>query len=160
MSSPNTHAKGSSSSRSLAYLTGDGVDNHVIKVRSKLYPFAQKNLDENVLYLFENTLVLGPHWFGSVLKEIAILFRDDVEVPMCYQSSTSLASHTWVSKNRSHSFPSSEVRNSAVKWSNWIDRLLPRHGADWKKAGIYDAILLSKHSINRDENLRAAALCF
>ncbi|CAL8991241.1 unnamed protein product [Prunus brigantina] len=28
------------------------------------------------------------------------------------------------------------------------------------RAGIYDVILLSKQSINRDENLRAAALCF
>ncbi|KAI5312691.1 hypothetical protein L3X38_041865 [Prunus dulcis] len=38
--------------------------------------------------------------------------------------------------------------------------LLSRHGAYWKKAGIYDAILLSKYSVNRDENLLAAALCF
>ena len=44
-----------------AYLTGDGVDNHAIEVRSKLHPFAQKNLDEYVLLLFENTLVLDPH---------------------------------------------------------------------------------------------------
>ncbi|CAL2240046.1 unnamed protein product [Prunus armeniaca] len=129
MSSPNTRAKGSSSSCSPVYLTGDGVDNHAIE-------------------------------FGPVLKEMAILFRDDAEAPLCYQSSTSLASHTWVSKNLSHSFPSSEVRNSAVKWSDWIDRLLPRHGTHWKRSGIYDAILLSRHSINRDENLLAAALCF
>ncbi|CAL2246205.1 unnamed protein product [Prunus armeniaca] len=112
---PNTRAKGSSSSRSPAYLTGDGVENHAIEVRSKLYPFAQKNLDENVLHLFKNTLVLGPHWFGPVLKEMAILFRDDAEAPLCYQSSTSLASHTRVSKNLSCSFPSIKVRNSAVK---------------------------------------------
>ncbi|KAI5311288.1 hypothetical protein L3X38_000042 [Prunus dulcis] len=44
--------------------------------------------------------------------------------------------------------------------SDWIDRLLLRHGAYWKKARIYDAILLSKYSINRHENLLAAALCF
>ncbi|CAL8090254.1 unnamed protein product [Prunus armeniaca] len=85
------------------------------KVRSKLHPFAKKNLDENVLHLFENTLVLGPH---------------------C------------------------EVRNSPVKWEDWIDRLLPKYGTHWKRAGIYDAILLSKQSVNRDENLLAAALCF
>ncbi|CAL8993532.1 unnamed protein product [Prunus brigantina] len=153
MSSPNC-ANGSSSSRSPAYLTGDGVDNHVIEVRSKLHPFAQKNLGENVLHLFENPLVLGLHWFGHIPKEIAILFRDDAKAPLCYQSSTSLASHTWVSKNLSRSFPSSEVRNSA------IDRLLPRHRSHWKRAGIFDAILLSKQSINRDENLLAAALRF
>ncbi|CAL2256412.1 unnamed protein product [Prunus armeniaca] len=123
MSSPNTRAKGSSSSRSPAYLTGDGVENHAIEVRSKLYPFVQKNLDENVLHLFKNTLVLGPHWFGAVPKEMAILFRDDVEAPL-------------------------DVRNSAVKWLDWINRLLPRHRAYWKRAGIYD------------ENLLAAALCF
>lgn len=160
MSSPNTRAKSSSSSCSPAFLTGDGVDNHAIEVRSRLHPFAQKNLDENVLHLFENTLVLGPHWFGPVLKEMTILFKDDAEAPLCHQSSTSLASYTWVSKNLSRSFPSSEVRNSTVKWSDWIDRLLPRHGAHWKRAGIYDAILLSRHSINGDENLMAAALCF
>ncbi|CAL9025371.1 unnamed protein product [Prunus brigantina] len=51
--------------------------------------------------------------------------------------------------NLSHSFPSSEVRNSPVKWADWIDRLLPRYGAHWKRVGIYDAILLSKQSINR-----------
>ncbi|CAL8086646.1 unnamed protein product [Prunus armeniaca] len=85
MSSPNTRAKGTSSSRFPAYLTGDGVDSHAIE-------------------------------FGPVLKKMAILFRDDAEASLCYQSSTSLASHTWVNKNLSHSFPSSEVRNSAVKW--------------------------------------------
>ncbi|VVA41671.1 PREDICTED: aminotransferase, partial [Prunus dulcis] len=75
-------------------------------------------------------------------------------------STSALASHSWVSKNLSRSFPSSEVRNSPVKWADWIDRLLPRYGGHWRRAGIYDAILLSKQSINRDENLLAAALCF
>ncbi|CAL8136246.1 unnamed protein product [Prunus armeniaca] len=72
---------------------------------------------------------------------MANLFKDDVEAPLCFQSSTPLASHTWVSKNLSCSFPSSEVRNNAMKWSDGIDRLLPRQGAHWKKAGIYNAIL-------------------
>ncbi|CAL2256865.1 unnamed protein product [Prunus armeniaca] len=160
MSSLNTCPKGSSSSRSPAYRTGDGVDDHAIEVRSKLHPYAQKNLDENVLHLFENTLVLVLHWFGLVPEEMANLFKEDAEAPLCFQSSTALSSHTWVSKNLSHSYPSSEVRNSAVRWSNWIDRLLPRHGAYWKKAGIHDAILLSKNFVNRDVNLLAAALCF
>ncbi|CAL8162521.1 unnamed protein product [Prunus armeniaca] len=75
MSSPNTCAKGSSSSVPPAYITGAGIDKHAIEVRSKLHPFAQKNLDENVLHLFENTLVLGPHWFGSVPAEMAKLFK-------------------------------------------------------------------------------------
>ncbi|CAL2255425.1 unnamed protein product [Prunus armeniaca] len=61
MSSPNTRAKSFSSSHSPSYLTGDGVDQHAIEVRSRLHPYAWKNLDENILYLFENTLVLGPH---------------------------------------------------------------------------------------------------
>ncbi|CAL8087267.1 unnamed protein product [Prunus armeniaca] len=160
MSSPNTRAKSSSSSRSPAYLTGDGVDQHAIEVRSRLHPYARKNLDENVLHLFDNTLVLGPHWFGSVLEEIAALLKDDAEAPLCFQSSMALSSHTWVSKNLSRSYPSSEVRNSAVSWSNWIDRLLLRHGAYWKKVGVYDAILLSKNLVNRAENLLATALCF
>ncbi|CAL9024632.1 unnamed protein product, partial [Prunus brigantina] len=124
MSSPNTCAKSSSSLRTPAYLTRDGVDQHAIEVRSRLHPYARKNLDENVLHLFENTLVLGPQ---------------------C--------------KNLSRSYSSSEVRNSAVRWFDWIDKLLLRHGAYWKKAGIYDAILLSKNSVNRDENLPVAALC-
>ncbi|CAL2230429.1 unnamed protein product [Prunus armeniaca] len=109
MSSPNTRAKGSSSSRSPAYLTRDGVDNHTIEVRSKLYPFARQSLDENVLHLFENTLVLGPHWFGHVPEEMTLLFKGDAEAPLCFQSSSALASHTWVSKNLNHPFPSSEV---------------------------------------------------
>ncbi|CAL8112087.1 unnamed protein product [Prunus armeniaca] len=64
------------------------------------------------------------------------------------------------SKYLSRSYPSSEVRNNTVKWSDWIDRLFLKYGAHWKRAGIYDAILLSKQSVNRDENLLAAALCF
>ncbi|CAL8091253.1 unnamed protein product [Prunus armeniaca] len=59
-----------------------------------------------------------------------------------------------------HVFTSSEVRNSSVKWVDWIDKLLPRYEPHWKWAGIYDAILLSKQSVNRDENLLATALCF
>ncbi|CAL2260164.1 unnamed protein product [Prunus armeniaca] len=118
MSSPKTRAKGSSSSRSLAYLIGDGVDQHAIEVCSKLHPFTEKNLDKNVLHLFENTLILGTHWFSALLKEMVHLFKEDVEAPLCLQSSPALASHTWVSKNLSRSYPSSEVRNSAVKWSN------------------------------------------
>ncbi|KAI5324502.1 hypothetical protein L3X38_033575 [Prunus dulcis] len=129
MPSPKTHAKSSSSSH-------DGVDRHEIEVRSKLHPYAQKNLDENILHLFKNTLVLGPHWFGSVPEEMADLSKEDAEAPLCFQSSMHLASHTSVSKNLSRSYPSSEVRNSAVRWSDWIDRLFLRHGAYWKKAGI------------------------
>ncbi|CAL9004407.1 unnamed protein product [Prunus brigantina] len=91
---------------------------------------------------------------------MAELMKNDAEAPLCFESTSALASHTWVSKNLSRSFPSSEVRNSPVKWVDWIDRLLPRYGPHWKRAGIYDAILLSKQSINRDENLLAAALCF
>ncbi|CAL2238070.1 unnamed protein product [Prunus armeniaca] len=91
---------------------------------------------------------------------MAKLMKKDAEAPLCFESTSALASHSWVSKNLSRSFPSSKVRNSSVKWVDWIDRLLPRYGAHWKRAGIYDAILLSKHSINRDENLLTAALCF
>ncbi|CAL2229817.1 unnamed protein product [Prunus armeniaca] len=160
MSSPKTRAQGSSSSIPPDYITRAGVDNHAIEIKSKLHPFAQKNLDENVLHLFKNTLVLGPHWVGPVPTEKAKLMKKDAEAPLCFESTSALASHSWVSKNLSHSFPSSEVRNSSVKWVDWIDRLLPRYRAHWKRAGIYDAILLSKHSINRDENLLAAALCF
>ncbi|CAL9021252.1 unnamed protein product [Prunus brigantina] len=95
------------------YISGAGVDQHTIEIRSKLYPYTQKNLDVNVLHMFGNTLVLGPHWFGNIPKEMAKLFVEDVEAPLCYQSS-SLASHTWVSKNLGHSYPSSEVRNNIV----------------------------------------------
>ncbi|CAL2267318.1 unnamed protein product [Prunus armeniaca] len=160
MSSPKSRAQSSSVPVLPDYVTGAGIDSHAIEVRSKLHPFAQKNLDENVLHLFENTLVLGPHWFGPVPPEMAELMKKDAEAPLCFESSSALASHSWVSKNLSRSFPSSEVRNSPIKWADWIDRLLPRFGAHWKRAGIHDAILLSRQSINRDENLLAAALCF
>ncbi|CAL2271021.1 unnamed protein product [Prunus armeniaca] len=159
MSSLKTRAQ-SSSFVPLAYITGPGVDNHAIEVWSKLYPFSQKNLDENVLHLFENTLVLGPHWFGHVPTEMTKLIKQDAEAPLCFQSTSTLASHSWVSKNLSRSFPSNKVRNNPVKWADWIDGLLPRYGAHWRRAGIYDAILLSKQSINRDENLLATSLCF
>lgn len=151
MSSPKTRAKCSSSSLPPPYISGASVDLHAIEVRSKLHPYTQKNLDENVLHLFKNTLVL---------EEMAELLREDVEAPLCFQSSSTLASHTWVSKNLSCSYPSSEVRNSTVKWSDRIDKLLPKYGAHWKWAEIYDVILLSKQSVNRDENLLVAALCF
>ncbi|CAL2238071.1 unnamed protein product [Prunus armeniaca] len=57
MSSPKSRAQSSSVPVPPDYITGTGIDNHAIEVRSKLHPFAQKNLDENVLHLFENTLV-------------------------------------------------------------------------------------------------------
>ncbi|KAI5343514.1 hypothetical protein L3X38_011390 [Prunus dulcis] len=57
------------------------------------------------------------------------LFREDAEAPLCLQSSTALASQTWVSKNLSRSYPSSEVRNSAVRWAwrypSWTGRKSP-----------------------------------
>ncbi|CAL9028860.1 unnamed protein product [Prunus brigantina] len=90
---------------------------------------------------------------------MAELFKEDVEAPLCFQSSFALASHTWVSKNLSRSYPTSEVRNSTVKWSDFIDRLFPRYEDHWKKARIYDVLLLSKQFMNRDENFLAAALC-
>ncbi|CAL2277714.1 unnamed protein product [Prunus armeniaca] len=135
MSSPKTRAQSSSAPVPPDYIIGTRIDKHAIEVMSKLHPFAQKNLDENVLHLFKNTLVLGPYWFGLLPAEMAELLKNDVEAPL-------------------------EVRNSPVKWADWIDRLLPRYGGHWKRTGIYDAILLSKQSINRDENLLAAALCF
>ncbi|CAL8089566.1 unnamed protein product [Prunus armeniaca] len=113
MPSPKTCAQGSSSSVPPDYIIGTGVDKHAIKVRSKLYPFAQKNLDENVLHLFENTLVLGPHCVSKAL----------------------------------------------LHWP-LTPGLLPRYVAQWRRAGIYDAILLLKQSVNRDENLLDDALCF
>ncbi|CAL2229373.1 unnamed protein product [Prunus armeniaca] len=75
---------------------------------------------------------------------MANLFKDDVEAPLWFQSFFALTCHTWVSKNLSHSFPFSKVRNSPMKWVDWIDRLLLKYGAHWKRAGIYDTILLSK----------------
>ncbi|CAL8167853.1 unnamed protein product [Prunus armeniaca] len=94
MSSPKTRALGSSSLVPPNYITGTGVDNHAIEVRSKLHPFAKKNLDKNVLHLFDNTLVMGPHWFGSVPTEMAELIKKDTEVPLCFQSTSALASHS------------------------------------------------------------------
>ncbi|CAL9005222.1 unnamed protein product [Prunus brigantina] len=76
-----------------------------------------------------------------VPTEMAELMKKDAEAPLCFQSGSALASHSWISKNPSRSFPSSEVRNSPVKWADWIDRLLPRYGAHWRRAGIYDVIL-------------------
>lgn len=73
-----------------------------------------------------NTLLIGPHWLGEVPKKMAILFKDNVETPLCYHNS-SISFHTWVSKNLSRSNPSSEVRNNAVKWSDWFDKLSPRY---------------------------------
>ncbi|CAL8082561.1 unnamed protein product [Prunus armeniaca] len=82
------------------YITGTGVDNHAIEVRCKLHPFAKKNQDENVLPLFENTLVLGLHWFSSIPAEMAELFKNDAEAPLCFQSSSALASSVVLLENR------------------------------------------------------------
>ncbi|CAL2227578.1 unnamed protein product [Prunus armeniaca] len=82
------------------YITGTGVDNHAIEVRCKLHPFAKKNQDENVLPLFENTLVLGLHWFSSIPAEMAKLFKNDAEAPLCFQSSSALASSVVLLENR------------------------------------------------------------
>ncbi|CAL8152348.1 unnamed protein product [Prunus armeniaca] len=61
MSSPKIHAKGSSSSQPPSFITEDDVDQHAIEIHSKLHSYTQRNLDENVLHMFKNTLVLGPH---------------------------------------------------------------------------------------------------
>ncbi|KAL6280385.1 hypothetical protein ACE6H2_017266 [Prunus campanulata] len=160
MSSPKTRAKSASSSVPPDYITGSGIDAHAMEVRSRTHPLIGKKLDENVLHIFGDTLILGPRWFGSVPTDVEELLEKDAVAPLCFESSSALSSYSWVSKNLSRSFPSSEVRNSSVKWADWVDRLLLRHGAYWKRAGLYDAILLSKQSITRDENLLAAALCF
>ncbi|CAL8089423.1 unnamed protein product [Prunus armeniaca] len=55
---------------------------------------------------------------------MANVFKEDDEALLCFQSSSVVASHNWVSKNSSHLYPSSAVRNSIVKWSDWIDKLL------------------------------------
>ncbi|KAI5312723.1 hypothetical protein L3X38_041897 [Prunus dulcis] len=111
MSSPRSRAQSSSASIPPDYITGSGIDAHAIEVRSKLHPFAQKNLDENILHLFENTLVLGPHWFGPILPRMAELLKKDAEAPLCFESASALASYSWVSKNLSRSFPSGESVN-------------------------------------------------
>ncbi|KAI5347478.1 hypothetical protein L3X38_015357 [Prunus dulcis] len=95
MSSPKTHAQGLSSSVPPDYTAGAGVDKHAFEVQSKLQPFAQKNLDENVLYLFENNLVLGSHWFGPIPTEMEGLLKDDAEASFCFENSSALASHSW-----------------------------------------------------------------
>ncbi|KAI5350468.1 hypothetical protein L3X38_003359 [Prunus dulcis] len=115
-----TCAKASSSVLPPAYISGVGVDQHAIEVRSKLHSYTQKNLDENVLHMFENTLVLGPHRFGTVPEEMVKLFKEDAEDPLCFQTYFALASPTWVSKNLSRSYSSSEVRSSAVKDENLL----------------------------------------
>lgn len=43
------------------YISTEGVDAHAIEIRSKLHPYAKKNLDENILHMLRNTLVLGSH---------------------------------------------------------------------------------------------------
>lgn len=63
MSSPKARAL-SSYSIPPTFITGAGVDNHAVEVRTII-------LDENVLHLFENTLVLGLHWFGHAPAEMA-----------------------------------------------------------------------------------------
>ncbi|CAL2230072.1 unnamed protein product [Prunus armeniaca] len=55
---------------------------------------------------------------------MANVFKEDDGAFLCFQSSSAVASHNWVSKNLSHLYPSSAVRNSIVKWSDWIDKLL------------------------------------
>lgn len=137
MASPKTRARSSFSSFPPPHISGEGVDKHAIEIRSKRHPYSTKNLDENILHLLENALILGLVQFGKVLEELINLI-----------------------KNLSKSYPFSEVRNSSVKWSNWIDQLSPRYESHWKKAGMFDSLILSKHSINRDENLLVAALCF
>ena len=39
------------------------------------------------------------------------------------------------------------------EWGNWVESLLPKHQSTWKKAGIYDAIMVSVYKIPRDKNL-------
>lgn len=39
------------------------------------------------------------------------------------------------------------------KWVEWVDALQVRYGSVWKKVGIFDAIMSTKCSIVKDENL-------
>lgn len=111
---PSKSCVGGSSSL-LAYISRDGVDDHAIEICSKLHPYTKNDMDENILYMFKNTLVFGPHLYGKIPEEMAKLFKEDVEASLCYQN-PSLAFHSWVSKNMSRSYPSSEVRSTSVKW--------------------------------------------
>ncbi|KAI5342458.1 hypothetical protein L3X38_010333 [Prunus dulcis] len=94
MASPKTRARSSSSSFLPPHISGEGVDKHAIGIRSKLHPYCKKNLDANILHLLGNALVLGPVWFGKVLEDMAKLFKEDVEVPLCHHNH-SLTFHSW-----------------------------------------------------------------
>ncbi|CAL9004370.1 unnamed protein product [Prunus brigantina] len=60
MSTSKTRAS-SSSSVSPDYLTGAGIDDHAIEVRSKLHPFTQKNR------MRMSFICLIPHWFWGLI---------------------------------------------------------------------------------------------
>ncbi|CAL9011769.1 unnamed protein product [Prunus brigantina] len=133
MSSPKTRAKGSSSSRSPAYLTRDGVDQHAIEVRSKLHSFTEKIW----MKTFSTFLRIHSFWVLTGLvwcqRRWSICSRRMLKLPFA-----SKALLPWL----------------LTPW------LLSRYADHWKRAGIYDSIFLSKQSVNIDENLLAAALCF
>ncbi|KAI5350132.1 hypothetical protein L3X38_003023 [Prunus dulcis] len=141
MSSPRSRAHSSSASIPPDYITGAGLMPHAIEK----YPGAR-----------------ALNWFGPIPAEVAELLKKDAEAPLCFENTSALASYSWVKQEfEPVFFPSSEVRNSQSRWADWIDRLLPRYGGHWRTSGGFMiAILLSKQSINRDENLLAAALCF
>ncbi|KAK1379064.1 hypothetical protein POM88_025808 [Heracleum sosnowskyi] len=43
--------------------------------------------------------------------------------------------------------------NPSAQWKFWVHKLKPRYQETWKKAGIYDAILASTYTIQKDKNL-------
>lgn len=140
------------------YISSECGDNNVIEICSIFIHTPRR------IWMKTSFTCLRTPWFwfltglGKFLKKW--LSPSKRMLWLLFSTKTSLYFHSWASKHLSRSYPSSEVRNNTVKWYAWINRLSPKYAAHSERAGIYDAILLSKQSVSRKENLLAAAICF
>ncbi|KAL6183185.1 hypothetical protein ACLB2K_044596 [Fragaria x ananassa] len=101
--------------------------------------------------------ILGPYFFKEVSEAIQMASQlaqhGNVAPYACTREAAS-----WQKQSRKSS---GWLLSTKSEWPKWVNRLKTTTYADhWKRAGIYDAIIMSTSSIPLDRALVAAGLCF
>ncbi|KAK9274158.1 hypothetical protein L1049_018972 [Liquidambar formosana] len=115
-----------------------------------------KNLDDVVLTeVITESQSIGPYFsfpnFPTPLNPYFPLFLKESSL-LNHQS---LNWAKWMSSTSIQSWP-----RVTTSWTEWVERLEPKFNNHWKKVGIYEHIMLTKHDYPMDRPLLATALNF
>ncbi|KAM5587447.1 hypothetical protein ABKV19_006077 [Rosa sericea] len=104
----------------------------------------------------DETVELGPCWPKIPPASVQGLLKDEPSrlVPVHCRRGEEISWNEWSDKP----FPSWPTHDEA--WTTWVAKMLPYYGDHWKKANIYDPIMLSARRFFPDKPLLSAAFCF